>query len=331
MTKRILYALEDYPVISETYVETEIDYFLSQGIEIAAWCRRLDPTRPPWRIPVFEGPLKSIVRVWKPQAVHVHWFPIVPNVLVENVGVPITVRGHSFEFSPGVVRGYAFDQRISAVFLFPHLVDQVFHGTDSGCVLPLPCAFSEQLFYPDFKELKTVVRATAGLASKDVESFLDTAKLCPEAKFTLITSRPKEDGGYLANLLGRNDSMGSPVRILVDVPREEAARIVRGSEICLRSNNPTGHPFGMPISIAEAMGAAAIPVVRNHAAARSYVGDAGLYFDTVPEAVARIREILADAKFAGHLRALSIDRAKQYASGVVLPKIIEVWARVCGW
>ncbi len=329
--KRILYALEDYPVSSETYVETEIEYFLRQGVEIAAWCRRDDPTRPPGSVAVITGPLKAAVKMFKPDAIHVHWLPIVPNVLVEGLGLPVTVRAHSFEFSPPVVRSYAFHPAISAVFLFPHLVDQAFKGADSGKVIPLVSAYDERMFYPEPKERGTVIRATAGLGSKDIDNFLDVAKICREARFTLITSRPKEDSSYLNNLIGRNASMGSPVKIMVEVPRGEAAALVRKSEICLRSNNPTGHPFGMPVSIAESMGAGTIPVVRDHAPARGYVGNAGLYFSSTLEAASRIREIVADPELSGRLRTAAIERARGHAASVVLPTVFQVWEKVCGW
>ena len=329
--KKVLYVLEDYPVTSETYIETEIEYFLRQGVEIAVWCRRQDPDRQPGTVAVLGGPLRSAVRAFKPDVIHVHWLPLAASVLVEGLGLPVTVRGHSFEFNPTAVRGYAFHQGISAVFLFPHLVRTAFRGADSGNVIPLVSAYDERLFYPEPKERGTVVRATAGLGSKDIDMFLDVAKACPELRFTLITSRPKEDSSYLNGLLGRNASMGSPATILVELPKNEAAAIVRKSEICLRSNNPAGHPFGMPVSIAEAMGAGTVPVVRDHAPAREYVGGAGLYFSSIPEAVARVREIAGDVVLSGRLRTASIERARGHASSVVLPTIFGTWERVCRW
>jgi glycosyltransferase involved in cell wall biosynthesis len=326
--RRILYVLEDYPVTSETYVEAEIEYFLGKGIEIAAWSRRQDPLRGVGQVPVFTKSIQEAVQTFRPQGIHVHWLPIAPSALTAGVGLPVTVRAHSFEFNASVVRSYADHASVAAVFLFPHLARSI---GSSEKIIPLPCAYSERLFYPREKELGTVVRATAGLGTKDIDSFLDAARACPEARFTLITSRPKENDSYLNNLIGRNAAMGVPAMILVEVPREEAAEIVGRSQICLRSNNPSGHPFGMPISIAEAMASGTIPVVRDHDPAREYVGDAGLYFQNVWESVDRIRQILGDGQLASRLRAASIERAKRYAASAVLPKILEVWERSCGW
>lgn len=329
--KRVLYALEDYPVSSETYVETEMRFFLEQGVEIAAWSRRQDPARSQGSVPVFTGSLKDAVRQFQPSVIHAHWLLMAPVVLVENFGLPFTIRGHSFEFKPRAAKTLAFDSRVRALFLFPHQFEETFRGGPAGSAIPLRCAYDDRLFYPGPKELGTVVRATAGLRSKDIDSFLDTAKACPEAKFTLITSRPKEDVGYLDNLLAKNQAMGHPAEILVELSQADVATIVRKSQICLRSNNPTGHPFGMPASIAEAMGAGTIPVVRNHAAAKAYVGDAGFFFDTIDDAVRVIRLIIDDAVLAGELREVAIGRAQRHAAGVVLPKILEVWERVSGW
>lgn len=334
---RVLYALEDYPVPSETYVETELDYFLERGIEVAAWSRRTDPKRPPWRIPVFEGPIRNAVKSWRPDLIHVHWFVIAPSVTAGGFGIPITIRAHSFEYSADAVKTFAFHPDVRAIFLFPHFLD-AFLKSPRGAgltkealaekVIPLPSAYNEKMFYPEPKVPRTVVRATAGLNGKDFESFIDTARACPESRFTLVTSIPKEDDSCVRNIVGRNAMYGNPVQILTDVSREETAAIVRRSEICLRSNNTQGHPFGMPISIAESMGAATIPIVRDHDAARRFVGDAGLYFTTVPEAAAAIRKIQADWTLAESLRKASIDRAKLHASSAVLPVIFRVWSKV---
>ena len=40
-------------------------------------------------------------------------------------------------------------------------------------------------------------------------------------------------------------------------------------------------PFGMPVSIAEAMACGAVPIVRESPAARSYAGESALYYDTM--------------------------------------------------
>ena len=277
------------------------------------------------------GPLKAAVKAFKPDAIHVHWFPMVSCVLVEGFGIPVTIRAHSFEFSPTVARGYAFHPGVSAVFLFPHLFEAAFRGVAPGNAIPLVSAYDERMFYPEPKERSTVIRATAGLQTKDIDMFLDVAKACPELKFTLITSRPKGDSSYLNGLLARNASMGAPVNILVEIPRSAAAAVVRKSEICLRSNNPQGHPFWMPVSIAEAMGSGTIPIVRDHAPAREYVGDAGLYFNSIQEAASRVRELVADPELSGRLRTASIARARRHASGVVLPTIFQAWERICKW
>lgn len=322
---RILYVLEDYPVSSETYVETEILYFLRHGVEIAVWCRRQDPARSTGSVAVLGGSLREATRAFAPDVIHAHWIPVAQSAVVENPAVPVTVRAHSFEFNANSVRALSAHPAVAAVFLFPHLAEIVCQGQNPGKIVPLPVAYDERAFYPEPKERGTVVRATAGLGSKDIDSFLEVARACPEGRFTLITSRPKEDSSYLNNLIGRNGAVGFPIKILVEVPREEAAAIIRKSEICFRSNNIHGHPFGMPISIAESMGAGTIPVVRDHQPARGFVGDAGLYFSTIQQAVDRIREIMSDAVTSDRLSAAAVGRAKQYASSVVLPKMLEVW------
>jgi glycosyltransferase involved in cell wall biosynthesis len=337
---RVLYCVEDYPILSETYVETELDYFLPMGVEVAVWCRDADPRRPRARVKVYDGELRSAVRDFRPDLLHVHWVVIADGVARIETSLPITVRAHSFEFKPHMIRGLMINPKVRAIWMFPNLRDEFF-ATEPGVqhkgtpferkVRPLVAAYSETLFYPSPKERGTVIRAAAGLKGKDLETFVRVAKLAPEAKFTLIVSKPKRIPNSMDGLKAMNKGLGSPARILEDVPRTETAAMVRSSEMCLRSHDPNGHPYGSPISASEAMATGAIVIARNCKGARRLLGAAGLFFTKDQEAAALVKSVLdAPRDRLDRLSSASISQAAPHASRLVLPEIMSEWRSIAG-
>ncbi len=337
---RVLYCVEDYPILSETYVETELDYFLARGVEIAVWCRDPDPHRPGARVKVYDGDLRSAVRDFRPDLVHVHWVVIADGVQQIETSLPITVRAHSFEYKPYMIRGLMINPKVRAIWMFPHLREEFFL-TEPGAsykgspferkVRPLVSAYSETLFYPAPKERGTVIRAAAGLKGKDIETFVRVAPLVPEAKFTLIVSRPKRIPNSMDYIKNMNKGLGSPTTILDDVPRADAAAMVRASEMCLRSHDAGGHPYGSPISVAESMATGAIVIARHCKGARQLMGSAGLFFTKDQEAAALVKSVLSAPKDRRDLWASSsISQAAPHASQLVLPEIMSEWRSIAG-
>jgi glycosyltransferase involved in cell wall biosynthesis len=86
----------------------------------------------------------------------------------------------------------------------------------------------------------------------------------------------------------------------------------------------------MPISIAEAMATGAAVVARDGAGARSYLGDAGLFFKEDREASNIIRELVGSPEKVAAAAARSIERARAHASAAVLPEILGAWRSISG-
>jgi hypothetical protein len=91
-------------------------------------------------------------------------------------------------------------------------------------------------------------------------------------------------------------------------------------------------PFGMPVSIAEAMACGAIPIVRESPASRSYAGESALYYDTMDDAARLLvtLDALTDVDFNARSVACADFAYANYADEVVLPTILDDWSAIVG-
>jgi len=98
----VLYALWHYPQLSESYVRTEIAAVRKMGVEVEVWSEE-DVSAPfSSDVPVHRGTLRDALALVKPDLVHAHWLDMAEKYSadVQAAGLPLTVRGHGFEFSP---------------------------------------------------------------------------------------------------------------------------------------------------------------------------------------------------------------------------------------
>lgn len=323
---RVLY-VDPYPTAhSETYISGEAAWLRENGAEIAFWARgpRVAPGPDDERLP---GSLAEAIAKFQPDVLHLyaHLRPVAVGAFANDVlfptGVPVTIRGHSYGFDPEVLPRLKDAARI---WLFP----QHAATTDQGNVEALPVSYNTKLYFvPDTRDA-TVVRAGAARAGKGMEEFLRIAALCPSVKFVLVATGADSD--YLYAL---KQKASSNTIVHLHVPADQAAAILRRARICLRGHDVNSHAYGMPISIAEAMGAG-IPVVARAAEPNSpsrfgpedYVGDAGFFYRTEEEAADLVQRIMAwsaDERAAAQQRALV--QARRYRNDVVLPRMAEVW------
>ena len=285
---RVLYVLWDYPQLTETYVRWEIACLRRWGVEIEVWSELENPVAQyPSEVPVHNGPLADVIRKFRPHVVHCHWLHFVPKYrdTVARFGLPMTVRGHGFEFNPQLLQTLATDPVVRKLYVFPHYADRI---PELPKVRPTPVGFNGDLYYPEKeKDRFLVVRASAAKPAKHLEDFVDIARQCPEHRFVLALGRINNLASYVDEFLEYNRRHGSPVDVRIDLPTEEVAALVRSAGIYLHTY---GHeePFGMPISIAEAMATGCYTLVPQVPGAESYVGQAGYLYGSVKEAASHI-------------------------------------------
>ncbi len=329
---RILYALEFFPQLSETYVTTEIAAMREQGVDVVVWTEHEAPVPYDTDVPIMRGDLGEAIKKVSPRMVHVHHLhrALKYAPVAQAAGVPMTVRGHGFEFSDERIRELSQSDVIRAVFVFPHLIpDNRFtsnklRGT-TGC-------FDPNLYYPrGQKDTRLVFRTGVASPSKNLDVFIRVAAMCPRHKFVLVPCWSVGYPNHLEELQALNRSLGEPVEILVNRPPGEVAELVQRAGIHLHTHALL-EPYGMPVSIAESMATGCYVIARRCAASIAYVGEAGTTYETEAEAAALVRETEHWTQEQWDAaRLASIDRAyTHYTSQQVLQPLLDEWTKGSG-
>lgn len=319
----------------ETYIRSEIDWLELQDVEFSWWaqCPATQRGYPSPEHALVGGLVSAAVERFKPDLVHVFKLNTAADVLAEGINkkLPVTVRGHSIDFSVPRVR---LLKAASRVWLFPHHAAWV---CDQQNVEVLPVAYDPQRHYPLTASATSspyVVRAAYGAPwGKGLDEFVEIARLCPDTVFKLAVvpvGLPEHDRmlSELLNTAPRN------VVVSFNLTNEDAAALVRKAKVCLRGHDPNSHAYGMPISIAEAMGAG-LPIIARagdedtaaQLGPESFIGDAGFFYKTIEEGANLVREIMAWSPelYESHRQRRVLPRARLYRNDVVLPRVLDVW------
>lgn len=290
---KVLYALWHYPQLSESYVRWELQAVLEHGIEVEVWSEEGVAAPFESEVPIHRGSLESAIARFQPDIVHTHWLDYAHKLspIVERAGLPMTARGHGFEFSPGIVEQLNQNSTIKAMYLFPHQAARIHSG--SRKIKTLSALFHPALYPPNKKkDRRMVLRTGCALPSKDYISFIKAALLCPDHRFLLNLCQAYQVESYLDTVLELNRSFGNPVEIVTNLQHEEVAELMQQAGIYLHTlvvDGPGATPFGMPISICEAMATGSYILGRRCPGSPEYIGDAGAFYDTPEEAAALIK------------------------------------------
>lgn len=288
---KVLYALWHYPQLSESYVRWEIECMRRWGVEIEVWSEEsaTPPSPHPSPVPVHHGRLEEVLERVRPDLVHVHWSSKALEYcsVVGSAGLPMTVRDHAFDITERIIAGLDWHQPVERIYLFPHLAAQF---GQFGKVRAIPAAFNGELYRPgDAKDERLVLRVGAAIPkSKALETFFEVATLCPDHRFVLALVTCHRLEHYPAEVAALNASLGNPVDLRFDVPTEELAPLVRRAGIYLHTH-ALALPFGMPMSIGEAMATGCHVLARRCDGAADYLGPAGALYDDAAEAASLIR------------------------------------------
>lgn len=322
---RVLYLLWNYPQISETYIDAEISFALRHGVDVHVWspkCRHPD-IKP--LCPVHRGKISEALVDSRAQVVHCHYLPVA-ETYYRSVPqrIPITVRGHSFDWSVETFRRVADLASVKRIYLFPHFADQV-RGAPK--VRALPVAFFPRPRRDIRKNRRLVLRLAAGLPTKGLADFFAVAeRLADDFRFVLGVARAGGAEDYPEKLVEMSRKMGGFVDVRIDIPPDDAWDLYRKASIYLDTADPVGHPFGMPISIVEAWSEGMMVLARNDPDARRYVGGDAYCYKTPTEAAALIAET---ARWSEERWALedksSRYRAQPFTDERVLPPLLEEW------
>ena len=324
---RVLYALNLYPQLSETYISREIEFMQRQGVDVITWSAELPQVPYPVDHPVLRGPLERAIRRTRPDLVHAHWLHHGRNILpaVAAAGLQLTIRGHGFAFDAGLVTTLAKSPGLARMYLFGHLITP---GIASERVRAVSAAVGLEQFESKQKDARMVLRLCTGLPKKEIRLFLRAAQDLPEFRFLLGIVRANGVPEYIEEILAFNEQLPRPVEILVNVPHERARELTREAGIYLHTCG-RGEVFGMPISMIESLAAGSYVLARRRPEADSYLGGAGRLYGDREEAVSQIRETLEwdDARWEKQ-REASVARARLFSEEIIFAPILEDWRRL---
>lgn len=323
---KVLYALWNYPQYSETYIAAEISYALRSGVEVEVWsmeCRH-PAIKPP--VKVHRGSLADAIAAAKPDIIHIHYLVYTLQVIDQiPERLPVTVRGHSFDWDLGRLDTVSKIRKVKKIFLFPHFAAL----TKNKKAIALPVAYDSRLHVPSHeKDGRQVIRLAAGLPTKGLMKIFAIAKGCPDHKFTLVLSSAGGAEGF-AQSVAESKERPENVEVLSDISEVDAVRRNAEAGIYLDTYDPAGHAFGMPISIVEAMATGSFVLAERHPDAIGYVGTGGMMYHDVNEAIRMIRDSESFMPTAWTaLAGNAMDWAKKFQDKNVLPVLIEEWKRL---
>lgn len=326
---KVLYILGNYPQLSETYIQAEIEYALERGIEVHVWSQ---VCRHPFIVPpcqVHRGNFQQAFDAAKPDLLHIHYLHEGrPRLNGFPAHVPVTIRGHSFDWRRETCLDVLGDPRVRRVYLFPHFAATIPHAK----VAPLPVAYSSKRYQSSAeKDRRMVFRTGAGIPTKGLRDFFQVAKLSPDHRFVMAISVAGGNEGFPDRLREMNAETGGRVEILIDVRWDEVQRLTARAGIYLDTSDPAGHAFGMPISIAESMATGSYVLARETPSSPDYVGKGGAVYRSVAEAADLVRDTLSwnDARWAVAGKAAE-QQALRFRDQEVLPVLIEDWKTITG-
>ncbi len=320
---RVLYVAYNHPQLSESYVRFEVDEMLRRGADVAVWSE--DPPVAPYEAPerVFYGSLREAAAKFKPDLVHVHWINFAENNLDQliEIGAPVTLRGHGFDYAPERVERLLRRPEIKKLYLFPHHAAACVR---SPRIRSAPVAIPVDRFRPADKDRKLVLRAGACLPTKDLELFVRAAKRLPDFRFVLCLARVHHPE-FTAHLISYVKEQGDPVELLLDVPHDQCFALFRKAGVFLHTFGPDD-PFGMPVSIGQALASECLTLVRDVPGASEYLGGAGALYRDEDHVVELIRETVdwTDEQWR-ECRAQAASRAEAFEASEVLDSMYRDW------
>jgi hypothetical protein len=281
---RVLYALDQFPQLSESYIDAEINRMQSWGFHVEVWSNK-DPKSEGGEcdVTVHRGKLEDAIAKVKPDIVHTHWTKsaIKYRDAARRMRKPMTARGH-WHFIPDQLVKLEQDDTIVRLYMFPHLANR--YGSIASKIRPMHACFHEEWLAPKVeKNRRMIVRTAACKKSKDLDCFIRIASRLNGYRCVLILCSLGPNDHY-RELEQLNRDLGSPVEMVRDITHREVAAYLAEAGIYLHTYNPDVS-FGMPVSIAEAMAAGCTIFARDVDGARAFLGNAGKVYADENQAV----------------------------------------------
>ena len=328
--KRVLYLVEEYPQISETYIKTEIEQ-VKQRYEVSVACTR--PANLPYEnhVPyeilrnMSRESLADLVKRHKPDIVHGHYFHMSPMLLAlaQEAGTFFTVRTHSFDLLlPQLVNRQnsmhaVNDPRCRGALCFPYGKEIMIRvGVDASKIHPCWPVANIKLFRNRDPNGPDVMNVGAALPKKDMNSFADLARLNPDVRWDLYML------GYNAESIHDYAlTTGSPMNVIPPHQPEDMPAEYKKHRWLVYTASRKINTVGWPLAVAEAQASGVGVMIQNiRPDLKEYVGPGGYVFDTAED----VRRIISQP-FPEEKREASFAHAEKSDIAKHINLLFDLW------
>jgi hypothetical protein len=269
--------------------------------------------------------------MFSPNVIHTHYLnhdPIVHEV-ASSLGIPYTVRAHSFDCLPA-----GLERRLPAHLanVVPLLNQDICLGVvampfaqatledfgfDSEKLLIKPPVVDVRLFMDKSPNQRGVMNTGACIPKKQMQDFLELAERLPGETFNLYAV-----GHDTKNLELLNAERGSILNIRKPVPYSQMPQEYKKNNWMVYTASFTEKTVGWPMAIVEAW---ASGVVVNIARIRpdldDFIGDAGFCYDSLDELTDRLA-----SEPPSEIRERGFERAQSFDIRNHLDELFAMWS-----
>lgn len=321
MRKRVLYLLDRYPQLSETYIKVEIEAVRSRyDIRVVA----LDSADLPYRnhspFELFRdgAQLTRIVREFRPDVLHTHYMTTQPGVasVAQAAGIPYTVRSHSFDVFEMRARP-AIDSLCLGILAFPFARQALQDaGVPASRIVDCWPVIDYALFHDESPNGSAVLNVGACLPKKRFEDFIELAARMPGLGFDLYAI------GYgIEDIARLNAQRGAGAAIHGAVQPEEMAAIYKAHGWLVYTACRKLGTVGWPMAVAEAQAAGlGVCIPRLRPDLEEFVGGAGYLYDSIDEVPAIVARPYPD-----EMRRRGFEHARKSDIREHSAKLTDLW------
>lgn len=295
--KRVLFLLQEYPQISQTYIHTEIEQ-IKKKYEVSIVATKNADLEYQRHLPyeilrrITPESLTDVVRRHRPDIIHGPYLHLTPyfRYLAHAAGTYYTVRSHSYDvLTPHTLQrkdviDAVNDPVCRGVLCFPFITDTLIRaGIPAKKLIPCWPVADIGKFRNREPNGPDVMNVGATLPKKGMKGFADIAKAVPEMIFNLYAM------GYIApEVEDYARSIGSPMNVMPPVQPEDMPPEYKKHRWLVYTASKKVGTVGWPLAAAEAMASGVGVLIQNiRPDIKEFVGEAGYVFDT-PADVRRI-------------------------------------------
>lgn len=346
--KKILYIIHNYPALSETYIQIEIDALVNLGYSVDVVATKEAVVRSNHYLPYTVLPtaekIINYAQETKPNIIHTHWVYYFNLRIVYKVAkalnIPYTVRSHSSDvLIYYVVKGlkhhslkksikqYIEKKRVvrmlndpicKGVLAFPFAIEPMIDARIKNKIVPVPPVINFEQFYDRSKNGTDILNVGSGFRKKNFENYLHLGKLMPEITFHLYPI-----GHDTPKVIEKNENMDNPITIHTPTPHSQMPSIFKQCTWLVYTADPTdpSAQVGWPLAALEAMASGTgvcLPNIRPDI--KEYIGEAGIVYSDINE----LTDII-DKPVPHEMREKGFELAKKYDIKRQIHLLTELW------